>query len=186
MRFAIYLWSRTSQRRMKWCRVFSGLKRKLLNCSTRRVHCWSESVIAHPEARGTGGETCHQSLWCHNLKVMATMRIPAALPMWRQSLSFCGTLALSTHTHTHALLSVQWISAAHTIKKLLAWKHLKIEASICDTIFYIPQVLLSYSSSLAICTYGITCLVAAVAAMLLPIETKGREMKVMGAKFIFY
>ncbi|XP_076108218.1 synaptic vesicle 2-related protein-like [Mytilus galloprovincialis] len=42
---------------------------------------------------------------------------------------------------------------------------------------FVAQVLLKESSYIAISTYGVISLVATVVAMLLPIETKGREMK---------
>ena len=40
------------------------------------------------------------------------------------------------------------------------------------------QVLLKVSVNLAVSVYGTVCLIAAVASMLLPIETKGRELQV--------
>ena len=40
------------------------------------------------------------------------------------------------------------------------------------------QVLLKESAYLAISLYGVMCLIATVASLLLPFETKGREMKV--------
>ena len=40
------------------------------------------------------------------------------------------------------------------------------------------QVMLKASSYVAISIYGVMSLIAAVAAIMLPIETKGREMKV--------
>lgn len=43
---------------------------------------------------------------------------------------------------------------------------------------FVFQVLLKASAYLAISTYGVMSLIAAVAAVCLPIETKGREMKV--------
>ncbi|XP_041377819.1 synaptic vesicle 2-related protein-like [Gigantopelta aegis] len=42
---------------------------------------------------------------------------------------------------------------------------------------FVAQVLLKKSSYAAITVYGTTCLIATVAAMMLPIETKGRAMK---------
>ncbi|XP_072042995.1 synaptic vesicle 2-related protein-like [Amphiura filiformis] len=41
---------------------------------------------------------------------------------------------------------------------------------------FVAQVLLGYSPSLAISTYGVVALIATAACMLLPIETKNREM----------
>ena len=43
---------------------------------------------------------------------------------------------------------------------------------------YASQVLLRKSVHLAVSSYGVVCIVAAVMSILLPIETKGREMKV--------
>jgi len=42
---------------------------------------------------------------------------------------------------------------------------------------FVAQVMLKESVYLAISIYGSVCVVAAVAALMLPIETKGREMK---------
>ncbi|KAL4223272.1 hypothetical protein ACF0H5_016744 [Mactra antiquata] len=42
---------------------------------------------------------------------------------------------------------------------------------------FVAQVMLKVSAYLAITTYGVMSLIAAVASVLLPIETKGREMK---------
>ncbi|CAH1801775.1 unnamed protein product [Owenia fusiformis] len=42
---------------------------------------------------------------------------------------------------------------------------------------FVAQVMLKHSVHLAISIYGVVCLLAAVASMLLPIETKGRQMK---------
>lgn len=42
---------------------------------------------------------------------------------------------------------------------------------------FVAQVMLKVSAYLAISTYGVISLVAAIASVLLPIETKGREMK---------
>ena len=43
--------------------------------------------------------------------------------------------------------------------------------------------MLRHSANMAVSIYGVVCLFGAVASMLLPIETKGREMKV--SWFIF-
>lgn len=45
---------------------------------------------------------------------------------------------------------------------------------------FVAQVMLELSYHLAITIYGVTCLFAAVASLLLPIETKGREMTDVG------
>ena len=45
------------------------------------------------------------------------------------------------------------------------------------SIFFV-KVLLKESAYAAISLYGSMCLIASVAAVLLPIETKGRDMKV--------
>nr|KAG5690087.1 hypothetical protein BaRGS_016395 [Batillaria attramentaria] len=42
---------------------------------------------------------------------------------------------------------------------------------------YTPEVLLKKSAYLAISVYGVMCLIATVASLLLPYETKGREMQ---------
>ncbi|KAH3882629.1 hypothetical protein DPMN_006573 [Dreissena polymorpha] len=42
---------------------------------------------------------------------------------------------------------------------------------------FVAQVLLKVSAYVAISTYGVMSLIAAVASIMLPIETKGREMK---------
>ena len=43
---------------------------------------------------------------------------------------------------------------------------------------FIAQVLLKESAYVAISLYGVMCMIAAVASLLLPYETKGREMQV--------
>ncbi|KAK2185940.1 hypothetical protein NP493_218g02002, partial [Ridgeia piscesae] len=42
---------------------------------------------------------------------------------------------------------------------------------------YTPEVMLRHSANVAVSIYGVVCLFGAIASMLLPIETKGREMK---------
>ncbi|KAI8783265.1 synaptic vesicle 2-related protein [Biomphalaria glabrata] len=47
---------------------------------------------------------------------------------------------------------------------------------------FVAQVLLKESAYAAVSTYGVMCLIASIAAFLLPIETKGREMKDSGVE----
>jgi len=53
-------------------------------------------------------------------------------------------------------------------------------------LWYLFQVLLKASSYLAISTYGVVSLIATVVAIVLPIETKGREMKVSYHSYCTY
>jgi hypothetical protein len=52
---------------------------------------------------------------------------------------------------------------------------------------FVAQVLLKESSFAAISLYGVMCLIATVASLLLPYETKGREMQVSQfCRFFFF
>ena len=44
--------------------------------------------------------------------------------------------------------------------------------------------MLRHSANMAVSIYGVVCLFGAIASMLLPIETKGREMKVSWLIFV--
>jgi len=51
-------------------------------------------------------------------------------------------------------------------------------------VMFDSQVLLKASAYVAITTYGVMSLIATVAALVLPIETKGRELKVCVMTFV--